>query len=59
MLRFIIRACVLGSLPRSATQPSAQSLTFTLFERYLESLREQAGIPGMSALVLQDGVVVW
>jgi len=38
---------------------SAQSLTFSLFERYLESLRLQAGIPGMSALILQDGVVVW
>ena len=36
-----------------------QNLTFTVFERYLESLRLQAGIPGMSALILQDGVVVW
>ena len=38
---------------------AAQGLTSSLFERYLESLREQAGIPGMSALVLQDGVVIW
>lgn len=38
---------------------SAQSLSFSLFERYLESLREQAGIPGMSALVLFDGTEVW
>lgn len=38
---------------------SAQTLTSSLFERYLESLREQAGIPGMSALVLQGGVVTW
>ena len=37
----------------------AQSLTFSLFERYLDSLREQAGIPGMSALISQDGVIVW
>ncbi len=36
---------------------SAQSLTFSLFERYLESLREQAGIPGLSVAVLQDGTV--
>jgi CubicO group peptidase (beta-lactamase class C family) len=41
-------------------QPSsAQSLTFSLFERYLESLREQAAIPGMSAAVVQDGQIVW
>ena len=38
---------------------SAQGLTFSLFERYLESLRENAGIPGMSALVLQGGSEVW
>jgi CubicO group peptidase (beta-lactamase class C family) len=29
------------------------------FESYLESLRVQAGIPGMSAIMLQDGEVVW
>jgi CubicO group peptidase (beta-lactamase class C family) len=38
---------------------SAQSLTYSLFERYLDSLREQAGIPGMSATILQNGVTVW
>jgi CubicO group peptidase (beta-lactamase class C family) len=36
-----------------------QNLTFSLFERYLEALRLQAGIPGMSALILRDGVIVW
>jgi len=38
---------------------STQSLTFSLFERYVDSLRVQAGIPGMSALILQDGIIVW
>ncbi len=28
-------------------------------ETYLESLRQQAGIPGMSAVVIQDGQVSW
>jgi CubicO group peptidase (beta-lactamase class C family) len=28
-------------------------------ERYLEALRTQAGIPGMSAAILQDGEIVW
>jgi len=40
-------------------QSSAQSLTFSLLDRYLESLREQAAIPGMSAAVVQGGRVVW
>ena len=29
------------------------------FESYLESLRVQAGIPGMSAVIVQDGQIVW
>src|SRR3954451_4351364 len=28
-------------------------------ETYLESLRVQAGIPGMSAAVVEDGEIVW
>ncbi len=32
---------------------------FPNLEVYLESLRVQAGIPGMSAAVVQDGEVVW
>jgi CubicO group peptidase (beta-lactamase class C family) len=38
---------------------SAQSLTFSIFEKYLDALRQQAAIPGLSALILRDGVVVW
>ena len=37
----------------------AQNLVFSLFERYLESLRIQAGIPGLSAAVVQNGTIVW
>jgi CubicO group peptidase (beta-lactamase class C family) len=42
-----------------APQASGQSLTFSILERYLDSLRQQSGIPGMSAAVIQDGRVVW
>jgi CubicO group peptidase (beta-lactamase class C family) len=44
---------------RSSAQSLFQNLTFSLFERYLEALRMQAGIPGMSALILRDGAIVW
>jgi CubicO group peptidase (beta-lactamase class C family) len=37
---------------------SAQSLPVSLFERYLESLRAKAGIPGLSVAVVQSGRVV-
>jgi CubicO group peptidase (beta-lactamase class C family) len=41
-------------------QPAnAQSLTLSLLERYLDSLRQQSAIPGMSAAVVQDGHIVW
>jgi CubicO group peptidase (beta-lactamase class C family) len=40
-------------------QSSAQNLAFSLLERYFEPLRQQAGIPGLSAAVVQDGQVVW
>jgi CubicO group peptidase (beta-lactamase class C family) len=46
----------------SAVAPaSAQTLalTYTLFRDYLDSYREQYGIPGLSAAVVQGGQVVW
>ena len=44
-----------------ATQVRAQnqSLPVALFERYLESLRQQAGIPGLSAGIMRNGQLVW
>ncbi len=35
------------------------SLPISLFERYLDSLRQQAGIPGLSGALLQGGKLVW
>jgi CubicO group peptidase (beta-lactamase class C family) len=37
----------------------AQNLAFSLFERYVEPLRVQLGIPGLSAAIVQDGQIVW
>ena len=59
-MRTILSALlVVGVASAAQQQPAAQSLSFALFERYLESLREQAGIPGMSAIVLLEGTEVW
>lgn len=44
----------------SAVAPAfAQTFTFNVFERYLESYREQYGVPALSAVVVQGGQVVW
>ena len=45
--------------PRAQSQTALTPFGAPPFETYLELLRLQAGIPGMSALVLQDRQVVW
>jgi len=52
-------AVALLALVALGQHPSAQSLTFSLFERYLESLRLESGIPGLSAAIVQNGRVAW
>ena len=36
-----------------------QNLTLVLFDRYLDQLRLEAGIPGLSAAIVENGTVVW
>lgn len=40
-------------------RPTAQSLPLALFDRYLASLQEETGIPGLSVAVVQNRRVVW
>ena len=43
-----------------AQRTPAQTLDLgTAFEGYIELLRQQAGIPGISGVLVQDGVIVW
>jgi CubicO group peptidase (beta-lactamase class C family) len=57
-----IKAIVVALLAVAAGGPSAEaqgSLPIALFERYVESLRQQTGIPGLSAAIVQNGRIVW
>lgn len=54
-----IATIVLLALAALGQQTSAQSLTISLFERYLAALRVEARIPGLSAAIVQNGQVVW
>ncbi len=36
-----------------------QNLTLILFDRYLDQLRLEAGIPGLSAAIVENGTLVW
>ncbi len=47
-----------GTVALSA-QGSGPVLSYTLFERYLDSLRQQTGIPGLSAAIVSGGRVEW
>ena len=49
----------LGMAGLNARQSQISLLTSSPFESYLESLRAQSGIPGMSAALVQDGEIVW
>ena len=57
--RFLSTVAVVLAVAAFGHRSSAQTLTSSLFERYLETLREQASIPGMSAVIVQNGVIVW
>ena len=56
-----IALAVAAATVASAQQPSILSPggTLPVLDAYLEAARLQAGIPGMSAAVLSNGVVIW
>src|SRR5829696_10535240 len=51
-----IAACLIFAL---AAPGSGQALLYSLFERYIDSLRQQTGIPGMSVVIVKDGQIGW
>jgi CubicO group peptidase (beta-lactamase class C family) len=51
-------ALALGVAASTTSHVRAQGVQ-GLFEQYLESLRRQAGIPGISAVIVQHGRIVW
>jgi CubicO group peptidase (beta-lactamase class C family) len=50
----LVVSCVAG-----VTAQSTSPLATSPFESYLELLRQQAGIPGISAAIVQNGEIVW
>ena len=59
MRRAALAIAVLTAVLTLQIRTGAQSLSLSLFERYLDSLRETAGIPAVSALISQNGIEVW
>ena len=57
--RAALVAAVLAAAVTLHVPVRAQSLSFSLFDRYLDSLRQQANIPALSGLISQNGTIVW
>ena len=60
--RRVTAAVVLGLLVCLSgvnSRAQEQALVWARFEQYLDALRRQAGIPGLSGVILKDRQVVW
>jgi CubicO group peptidase (beta-lactamase class C family) len=58
-VRSIAAIVALALLQAPLTLPPSRDQLFTLFASYLESLRVQAGIPGLAAAVIDNDGIVW
>ena len=58
--RVFLAALALGLTIVAGRQGSAQEqFPYQIFERYVEPLAQQIGIPGLSAVIVQDGRIAW
>jgi CubicO group peptidase (beta-lactamase class C family) len=58
-LKILIVPLLPLALMATHVRAQSQSLPVALFERYLESLRQQAGIPGLSVAIVRNGQLEW
>ena len=58
-LRLFSAAAALGAIVLLGPSGSAQEFPYQIFERYIEPLAQQIGMPGLSALILRDGDIAW
>ena len=58
-LRLFSVAAALGAIFLVSPKGSAQEFPYQIFERYLEPLAQQIGMPGLSAVIARNGIVEW
>ena len=58
-LRIFSLIAAIGASTLLAPTGSAQELPYQIFERYLEPLAAQIGMPGMSAVIVRNNRVEW
>lgn len=59
MRRFLAVLTLAAALPLATLAAAPDDLLYGRFEKYLEALRVQANIPGMTAAVVGDTDIVW
>ena len=58
-LRLFSVAVALGAIFSLSQKGSAQEFPYQIFERYLEPLAQQIGMPGLSAVIARNGRIEW
>ncbi len=58
-LRLFSVAAAMGAAIFLGPSGSAQEFPYQIFERYLEPLAQQIGMPGLSALIVRNGQIEW
>jgi CubicO group peptidase (beta-lactamase class C family) len=58
-LAVTLAALAVWSSPALRAQQLSANGSLAVFDAYMESLRQQAGIPGMSAAIVKEGAIVW
>lgn len=57
--RVFLAALATGALILAGERSSAQDFPYLVFERYLEPLAQQIGMPGLSAVIVRNNVIEW
>jgi CubicO group peptidase (beta-lactamase class C family) len=55
----VVALCASAAGQQQRPEILTPSGTLPLLDSYLESLRQQSGIPGMSAAIVRDGSIIW
>ena len=58
-LRLFSAAVALGAAILLSPKSAAQEFPYQIFERYLEPLAQQIGMPGLSAVIARNGRIEW
>jgi CubicO group peptidase (beta-lactamase class C family) len=57
--RLFLAALAIGTLIVPAGRGAAQDFPYQVFERYVEPLAQQIGMPGLSAIIIRNNRVEW